>query len=342
MPKSAVLMDKNSGRVFYELNMEERLPMASTTKIMTALIALEEEKIDDYFTVESSAIKVEGSSMGLVEGDKATLRILAMGMLLSSGNDAANAAAVNISGSAEKFAKLMNKRAKEMGLFNTSFETPSGLDGKNHYSTAFDMAILAKNALQNPDFAEICGAESIRTEFGNPPYPRLLLNHNRLLSEFEGATGVKTGFTKKAGRCLVSSAERNGVSLICVTLGCPDDWNFHKSLYNEFFGKLEAVSLEEKVPEKKIHVCGGDSEEVLLLPGPCSAAFFEEEKEKTETVICVPEFVFAPIEKGEVLGKAIFRLDGKTIAETPLVAEKEIGIIRKEENIFSKIKGFFS
>ena len=132
-PKAAVLIEKESGRVLFELNKDKILPMASTTKIMTALIALEEDKIDDYFAVDNRAIKVEGSSMGLLPGDRATLRVLAAGMLLSSGNDAANAAAVKISGSVEKFVSLMNERAKEMGLESTSFETPSGLDGENHY-----------------------------------------------------------------------------------------------------------------------------------------------------------------------------------------------------------------
>ena len=171
-PKGAVLIDSENGRVFYEFDKDEKLPMASTTKIMTALIALEEENPDEYFSVRKSDITVEGSSMGLLPEDKVTLRILAEGMLLASGNDAANAAAIRISGSVEKFVRLMNKRAKDMGLKSTSFETPSGLDGKNHYSTAYDMAILAKNALKNPDFAKICGSESVKTEYGNPPYPR--------------------------------------------------------------------------------------------------------------------------------------------------------------------------
>ena len=160
-PKSAVLIDAESGRIYFEHNKDEKLPMASTTKIMTALIALEEDDPDEYFSVNKADITVEGSSMGLLPGDKVTLRILAKGMLLASGNDAANAAAKKISGSMEKFVQLMNKRAKEMGLESTSFKTPSGLDGENHFSTALDMAILAKNALKNPDFAEICGSESM-------------------------------------------------------------------------------------------------------------------------------------------------------------------------------------
>lgn len=341
LPKGAVLIDGKNGRVFFELNKDEKLPMASTTKIMTALIALEEENIDDYFTVNKTALKVEGSSMGLLEGDKATLRVLAAGMLLASGNDAANAAAIKISGSVEKFVRLMNKRAKEMGLENTSFETPSGLDGENHYSTAYDMAVLAKNALLNPDFAAICGEKSLRLEYGNPPYPRWLSNHNKLLKTFEGATGIKTGFTKKSGRCLVSSAEREGISLICVTLGCPDDWNYHTALYNEYFGKLDEVKLTENSDVTEIAVSGGTEKTVKAVPMEVSASLFKGEEEKIKIVISKPPFLFAPVEKGEIVGKIMFYIDNELIAETPLAAENKIETVFKNKSFWNNIKDIF-
>lgn len=340
-PKSAVLIDAESGRIYFEHNKDEKLPMASTTKIMTALIALEEDDPDEYFSVNKADITVEGSSMGLLPGDKVTLRILAKGMLLASGNDAANAAAKKISGSTEKFVQLMNKRAKEMGLESTSFKTPSGLDGENHFSTAFDMAILAKNALKNPDFAEICGSKSMTAEYGNPPYSRKLFNHNRLLKTLEGATGVKTGFTKKAGRCLVSSAEREGVSLICVTLGCPDDWNYHTSIYNEFFGKLESVSLEDEVGKIEVPVSGGTLKTVKVAPEKISVSLFEGEKEKIEYAVSIPPFVFSPVKKGDITGKVIFYLNGEIIAETPLIAENEVEKIPEDEDFWDYIKDIF-
>ncbi len=340
-PKGAVLIDAENGRVYFELNKDEKLPMASTTKIMTALIALEEENLNEYFSVSKEDVTVEGSSMGLLPGDKVTLRILAEGMLLASGNDAANAAAKRISGSTEKFVKLMNKRAKEMGLESTSFETPSGLDGKNHFSTASDMALLAKNALKNPDFAEICSAESMRVEYGNPPYSRVITNHNRLLKTLEGTTGVKTGFTKKAGRCLVSSAEREGVSLICVTLGCPDDWNYHTALYNEYFKKLESVPLENLAEKIEIPVCGGTEKNVSAVPKAISAALFKGEIEKIKIVISKPKFVFAPIEKGDIIGKAFFYLEDVLIAETIFIAENNVETIPKNEDFWDNIKDIF-
>ena len=341
LPKGAVLIDFENGRVLFEHNKDEKLPMASTTKIMTALIALEEENQDEYFTVNKADVAVEGSSMGLLPGDKVTLKILAKGMLLASGNDAANAAAVKISGSVENFVKLMNKRAKEMGLLNTSFETPSGLDGEKHFSTAYDMAILAKNALQNPDFAVICGQKSLREEYGNPPYSRVIINHNRLLRTFEGATGVKTGFTKKAGRCLVSSAEREGVSLICVTLGCPDDWNYHTALYNEYFQKLKSVPLEEQAGKIEVPVCGGTSKTVTVFPKAVSASLFEGEEEKIDVIISKPPFVFAPVKKGDIIGKAFFCLEGELVAETPLLAENNIETVPEDGGFWDDIKDIF-
>lgn len=339
--KSAVLIDSENGRILFEYNKDEKLPMASTTKIMTALIVLEEENIDEYFSVGKSDITVEGSSMGLLPGDMVNLRILACGMLLASGNDAANAAAIRISGSVENFVRLMNKRAEEMGLFNTSFETPSGLDGKNHFSTSYDMAVLAKNAMENPLFAEICGSESLRLKYGNPPYKRILSNHNRLLKTLEGATGIKTGFTKKSGRCLVSSAEREGVSLICVTLCCPDDWNYHTALYNEYFGKLESVPLENLAKEKLIPVCGGAEKTVKAVPKKVSASLFDGEAERIEVVISAEPFVFAPVEKGKILGKALFYLDGELVAETPLIAEKTVEKVPESESFWDNIKDNF-
>ena len=221
--KAAVLMDAQTGRVLFAQNAGLRLPMASTTKIMTALLTLEQGGLDNYFQVDSDAIRVEGSSMGLQEGDSVSLRALAYGMLLASGNDGANAAAVRISGSIPAFVERMNARAAEIGMADTRFATPSGLDDPGHYSTAYDMALLAREALQNPLFAEICAQSKAVVQYGNPPYNRWLTNHNRLLREYPGTIGVKTGFTKASGRCLVSCAERDGVRLIAVTLGCPDD-----------------------------------------------------------------------------------------------------------------------
>lgn len=340
--KGAVLMDAESGRVLFSHNKDERLPMASTTKIMTALIALEQTDADERFTVNGSAVAVEGSSMGLLPGDSVTLRVLAQGMLLASGNDAANAAAVRVAGSVPAFVKLMNERAAEFGLRNTSFMTPSGLDGEKHYSTAYDMALLARSALQNPDFEEICGKASMTAEYGNPPYRRLLSNHNRLLKTLDGATGVKTGFTKKAGRCLVSSAERNGVKLICVTLGCPDDWDYHTKLYDDYFAVLKSTPLEHRVPAVTVPVTGGTANSVALYAKPVSAALFAEEEESISVVLSTEPFLFAPAEHGTVVGWAYFYSDGMLIAKTPLLTKNSVGVKQYKKSLWQKIKDKFS
>ena len=322
--KSTVLIDAENRRVLFEENKDERLPMASTTKIMTALLTLEEMELDSPFSVNAAALKVEGSSMGLLPGDTVTLRTLAYGMLLSSGNDAANAAAIRVSGSVPLFVKKMNERAGELGLKNTSFQTPSGLDADGHYSSAYDLAVLASEALKNPLFAAICSQSRAKVSFGNPPYERWLSNHNRLLKTFPGAAGVKTGFTKKAGRCLVSSAERDGVSLICATLSCPDDWEVHTKLYESFFGELSAVPLEEKIPSLSVPVTGGTKASVSLSAKPVAAAMKKGEEEKVHVVLSTEPFLFAPVEHGTVVGKARFYLGNTFLAETVLTADETV------------------
>ena len=221
--------------------------MASTTKIMTTLLTIESGNLDTEFMVDSQAIHVEGSSMGLQENDIVTKRALCYGMLLPSGNDAANASAVAVAGSIPAFAELMNRRAAEIGMTRTCFVTPSGLEGTGHGASAADMALLTREALRNETFREICCQASARVKFGNPPYQRTLYNSNKLLRMYDGVIGVKTGFTDEAGRCLVSACERNGVTLICVTLNDRDDWNDHMHLYDYGFTQVSPVTLE--IPE---------------------------------------------------------------------------------------------
>ena len=195
--------------------------------------------------------------MGLREGDSVSLNGLATGMLLASGNDAANAAAVKIAGSIEKFSGLMNQKAKELGMENSHFVTPSGLPNDDHYSTAADMALLARHALQNERFAAICTKSSAKLSFGNPPFDRWLYNHNRLLEDYPGCIGIKTGFTKKAGRCLVSAARRDGVTLICVTLSDPNDWRDHAALLDTGFAQTEKRELSVSTQDISLDVVGG-------------------------------------------------------------------------------------
>ena len=326
--KAVIVMDATTGRVLFEQNAHEQLPIASTTKIMTALLALEHPSLNTVFEVDSTAIKVEGSSMGLQEGDTVSLYTLAQGMLLASGNDAANAAAVRIAGSVEGFAELMNARAAELGMLNTSFETPSGLDGEAHYSTAYDMAILAAHALKNPYFSDICSQYRIQVNFGNPPYNRWLANHNKLLNYYEPAIGVKTGFTKKAGRCLVSAAQRDGITLICVTLNCPDDWNVHEQLYEQCFPMQQIAELSGNIPTPEIPIAGGTSPfvhavpyNIAYLPIPADSA------EKMQYRITAPAFIYAPLRSGQPIGQAEIIYDDKIFATFTLVSDRNVELL---------------
>lgn len=331
--RAAVLISADTGEILYSVNCDEKLPMASTTKIMTTLICLESGGLDEEFVVDSDAIKVEGSSMGLQEGDIVTKYALCCGMLLPSGNDAANAAAVKLAGSIESFADMMNERAEEIGLSRTYFVTPSGLEGIGHGSSAYDMAILAREALKNETFREICSSEKIQVNFGNPPYARWLTNTNKLLSMYEGVYGVKTGFTDEAGRCLVSACERDGVSLICVTLNDKNDWNDHIAMYDYGFR-----SIHKKMPDIpanfELDLAGSEKEKINLVPDMADfsgIATNEELSEFSYNVISAP-FVYAPVKSGEQAAELRIEYKNREVCTIPLCADSDYDIIQPEEN----------
>lgn len=342
--KAYILIEASTGRMLAGRNQDAQLPIASTTKILTALITLEQPGLDEYFKVDSNAIKVEGSSMGLREGDMVTLAGLAAGMLLPSGNDAANAAAVRIGGTVEKFAERMNRKAADIGMDHSHFVTPSGLHNDEHYSTAADMALLARHALRNERFAAICRQPSLKLSFGNPPYDRWLTNHNRLVKEYPGCIGMKTGFTKAAGRCLVSAAERDGVTLICVTLSAPNDWSDHTRLLDYGFSQVTKTELEVDTSGLNLNVVGGMAETFPVKPlAPSYACVTEEQAASVTQTICASPFYYAPIRRGEVVGEVIHYYDGIEIARTPLVADRDVpaDLRPREKGFWDKIKEFF-
>ena len=343
--KSAVLIEADTGRILYEKNKDQKLPMASTTKIMSALIALEAGNLDEPFVVDEKAIQVEGSSMGLQKGDTVTLRTLACGMLLPSGNDAANAAAVRIAGSIEDFAGMMNIRAKAIGMGNTHFVTPSGLDNEQHYSTAHDMAKLARVALKNSIFLDLCSRNVTKVEFGNPPYERWLKNHNRLLSEYKGAIGVKTGFTKKSGRCLVSAAERDGIRLIAVTLNAPNDWQDHTKLFDYGFQDVKSSTYEVDYENIRLTVVGGKQDELGVVPLTVPTVHVEEQEfpNITQKVLLEP-FYYAPLKAGDAVGEIKLYLGKEEIGSCTLVAKDDLEqkITQIEYSFWEKIKMWFA
>lgn len=342
--KAAIVMEAMTGRVLFAQNENERLPIASTTKIMTAMLALEQPELDAVFEVDGTAIMVEGSSMGLQKGDKASLRTLAAGMLLPSGNDAANAAAVRIAGTIPAFAVMMNDRAAELGLQNTYFETPSGLDSGGHCSSAYDMALLAREALRNPDFTDICSQYKIRTNFGDPPYDRWLTNHNKLLNYYDGAFGVKTGFTKKAGRCLVSAARRDGVDLICVTLNCPNDWQVHRELYDRYFPKVQVEDLSRAIPEFEVPVTGGAASSVTVVKTDVAQIPLPTDGAQVEYKITIEPFLYAPVRKGQYIGEVKIIVDREETFRVTLTAGRDVELLneyKEEKNVIDILKGLF-
>lgn len=338
---SAVLINADTGSVLYEKNAYEQRAMASTTKIMTALLTAEAGDLDRRFTVDSYAVNVEGTSMGLKAGDIVTRRALLYGMLLPSGNDAANAAAVSVSGSMGAFAELMNKKAGELGLKNTHFANPSGLDADGHYTTAYDLAMLAAEALSNPVFADICRCVDARVEFGNPPYLRSLANSNKMLWQYEGCIGVKTGFTDNARRCLVSAAERNGVRLIAVTLNAPDDWDDHRAMLDYGFSQVKPTEIVLPSPID-VPVVGGYEQSVGLKPAEKIVLPLSQQELQSVTleIHCEP-FLYAGVKKGMAVGTARVYMNGEFIRKVNLVTADKVEADMGEPSFFERMWGFF-
>lgn len=320
--KAAILMHADSGRVLYEKNADEHMLIASTTKIMTAIVVLEHCELDDLVEVDSRSAGIEGSSMYLKAGESYTVEDLLYGLLLVSGNDAASALALHVADSMEEFAELMNAKAAELGMTESSFKNAHGLDEEGHYSTARDMAKLAAYCMGNEDFARIAGTVS------HTVGEQTLVNHNRLLREYDGCLGLKTGYTMAAGRTLVTCAERDGARYVCVTLNDPDDWDDHKALYDWAFANY---SFAEVIP-------AGLSYEVPLISGAEMTAPAETEGaayalikngESFDMELELPAFAFAPISEGERAGRAVACSDGQEIASVRIVYSEDVEVDRE-------------
>ena len=243
--KGECVIEVNSGRIIYSNNSNDKLPMASTTKILTALTVIENFNVDREITVPKSCVGVEGSSVYLREGEKLTVKELLYGLMLRSGNDCAECLASCLIDRAE-FIKLMNKTAKSAGATNSNFTNPHGLPDENHYTTAHDLAKISVKAIKNPIFKEIVSTKKTNISNDGYAYDRLLVNKNKLLFSYDGCTGIKTGYTKKAGRCLVTSAERNGLEIVSVVINSPQMWERTKELLDNSFNSYDMVKLVDK------------------------------------------------------------------------------------------------
>lgn len=310
--EKAIVVDGLTGRVLYERNSDTKSLIASTTKIMTALVVCEQCNVLDRVAIPREAVGIEGSSIYLREGEILTVQELLYGMMLQSGNDAATALAIYCGGTVEGFAQLMNDKAHRLKMENTHFVNPHGLDAPDHYSTAEDLARLAAYAMENPVFYRTVSAKTVK--IGD----RYLRNHNKLLWSLEGADGVKTGFTRAAGRILVSSAARQGRRIIAVTINAPDDWNDHKKLMEDGFSRYCVKTLVSSGDcLGTVEVAGGTAGKVKVLAAE-DFCFAMAEGESWETVLPDPGFVYAPIVQGQEAGYAHISVNGVTVGKIPL------------------------
>ena len=345
--QSAVVLTADTGTVLFEKDGHTPRPVASTTKIMTALLALEaaQEQGDPLVDITQEMVAVEGSSMGLQAGDSISLTGLAAGMLLASGNDAANAAALYLDGSLESFAARMNQRAAALGMEDTHFVTPSGLDGEDaqglgHLSTAYDMALLARAALEDQAFRQLCSSPSLAVEFAEPVKRVTYTNHNKLLTQYQGCVGVKTGFTKEAGRCLVSAAERDGALLIAVTLNAPNDWQDHTALLDYGFSQVEPYQLAGGDVRLTVPVVGSPVEVVSLRGSNGGEVTLPlGQGAQVERVVHAPKFLYAPVEAGEQVGEICWYLEGQLLGSAPLIAAGAAPLQEKAPNLWERLFG---
>lgn len=336
--RAAIILDRNSKTVMFEKNANTRRAMASTTKIMTAIIVLENGNLSDIITVSQKAAGTGGSRLGLKKGDKVSLKDLLYGLMLRSGNDSAVAIAEHIGGSVQGFAEKMNQKAKQLGLVNTKFVTPHGLDDQEHYTTAYELALLTDYALNNKKFAELVNTKSCSISING--VSRVISNTNELLGNLAGVNGVKTGFTNGAGRCLVTSVIRNNKSLITVVLGADtkknrttDSIRLIEYAYQNFeYIDIDQLAKQEfqkwkEINEKRIIINKGKENTIELEMRPItnnSIPILKEQKEQVRIEIEAINYLEAPVKKGAVIGIVKVFWKEELIGQTNLVCSKQI------------------
>ena len=336
--EAVILYCCDNGEVVYSSDCDKTLPMASTTKIMTAVVAIDNAEINDEVRVDASACGVEGSSVYLYKNERITIKDLLYAVMLESANDAAAALAVAVCGDLESFVGMMNAKAAELGMKNTSYRNPHGLDEEGHYSTARDLALLMSYAMKDPVFAQITGTYRYSCEMKDAEAARMFINHNRLLNSCEGVCGGKTGYTKTSGRCLVSVAVRDGVMLCAVTLNDPNDWKDHSSLYDAGFSVYGRYDFDAQTVV--IPVINGVSSTVGGRAEGISVVVKKEDADRISIVYEHDRFIYADIKKGELLGRIVYTVDGVRVGCSEIVAAEDVEAI-KYKNFFEKIISIF-
>ena len=327
--KASVIYEPESDTILYAKNENARLPMASTTKIMTALVAIERENLNKKVKVDPRSVGIEGSSAYLRAGEEFTLRELLYALMLRSANDAAEAIAYAIAGSLEEFALIMNEKAAALGLSDTHFTNPHGLDDDEHYTTALELAKITAAALEYPEFCEIVSTKTKRVE--KEGLTRLFANHNKMLSRYDGCIGVKTGYTQKSGRCLVSAAERDGIKLIAVTLSCPDDWREHDKMLDFGFSQLERVTVVSKDEFMRSAIVENGVTSSVKLGIDSDITIIKKNTDDLPKIdIDIPQILNAPVELGDAVGKIRLTYPDGHIEEFDVIALENVKKAKKK------------
>ncbi|MBP3657180.1 MAG: D-alanyl-D-alanine carboxypeptidase [Clostridia bacterium] len=322
--KAACIMEMQTGRVLFAYNMHQKLPMASTTKVMTALLAIERGDLASPVVCSENAFGVPGTSIYLAQGETLTLREMLLGLMLSSGNDAAVAIAEHIGGSTVQFAQMMNERARAAGAVNTHFTNPHGLPDDRHLTTAYDLALIAREAMGNETFRSIVSTQRAAIPWEGRAYPRQLTNKNRLLSDYPGATGIKTGYTSRAGRCLVFGAQRGGMELVGVVLGCQDWFAEAARLMDgcyDTYSMTDVLGPMQSAGEMPV-TDGRESCVGMCLMEPLSVPLAQGEA--AQIVLDVPQSVAAPVYPGMHLGTASLVVGGSVLGLSEVVASGRV------------------
>lgn len=336
--KSAVIVEASSQKTIYGKEENVRMPMASTTKIMTAIVAIENCSLEKEVVITKESVGIEGSSVYLHEGERLTMEQLLYALLLSSANDAATAIAYEVGGDISSFVDMMNQKAVEIGLKDTHFDNPHGLDSENHYTTASDLAKLACYAMENPVFYDMVSTYKKTIPLNGGEGTRVLINHNKMLKMYDGAVGVKTGFTKKSGRCLVSCAEVDGVRMICVTLNAPNDWNDHRRLLDYGFSQYESISLAEAGDYVlSLDVINGKKDKILCSNTSPLRITLEKNNSDITARTEINRYLCAPVKAGECVGKIVFSSNGAEIGSLDIFALEGTDTIKYKKSFIERI-----
>jgi serine-type D-Ala-D-Ala carboxypeptidase (penicillin-binding protein 5/6) len=341
--KQAAVIDVQSGRLLYAKQADEKTLIASLTKVVTAIVAIESGKLNDTVTISPNAARQEGSSLYLEAGEQYKLIDLVYGLMLRSGNDAATAIAEHVGGSVEGFAEKMNQLAKKLGLKNTNFSNPHGLDHEQHYSSAHDMAILTAYALKNPVFREIVATKTKTIPWPGKEWDRTMRNKNKMLDRYDGADGVKTGYTKKAGRCLISSATRDGRQIAVVVLNDPNDWMDSANLLDYGFQKYKYMTFASpNIPIISLPVSRGKATSVdVVSKTTIQYPIREDEQQAIRKDIRLPKSIAAPVRGGRTIGEMTVYLYGKKLGTTDLLTKESVRDIGFWGNLQELVKVMF-